>query len=545
LNCIPFELPGFRIRHVETQNDLVTIHAEAIPDQAACPRCHALSRQIHSHYTRAPRDLPSSGRAVCLVLRVRRFRCGNAACASTVFCERLPDVVQPSAQRTVRLTHSLQELGFALGGEAGSRQSQQLGMAASPSTVLRVVRASPVPVQSTPQVLGVDDFSLRKGQVYGTLLVDHQTHRPVDLVRERSAEALAAWLQAHPGVQILTRDRSSEYARGASLGAPSAVQVADRWHLLVNLREALERLLDRCRPQLLSEHFPSFTGSPTIYDRERRRGTKDQLRQQASRARRYARYAQVKNLQAQGFNILQIARQLHLSRQTVRKYLVIDVFPDYGPTKRRRSLLDPYVAYLQERWEAGCHDSRQLWRELRQRGFPGSLRMVWLWVALRRPPQARGRPPARQVHVFHPPGAAAPCPSRALALPPSRRLVWVLLQPESKLDPYQHSLRQRLLRLPEIERAFALTQQFLTLVRQRQARQLLPWIEDCCASGVRELVQFALGLQRELPVIQAALEFPYSNGLTEGHINRLKTIKRTMYGRANFDLLRLRVLAAA
>ena len=483
------------------------------------------------------------------MLRVRRFRCGNSACASTIFCERLPELVRPSAQRTVRLTRSLRELGFALGGEAGSRQSQRLGMAASPSTLLRVVRASPVPVPPTPQVLGVDDFSLRKGQVYGTLLVDHQTHHPVDLVPERSAEALAAWLQAHPGVQILTRDRSSEYARGASLGAPSAVQVADRWHLLVNLREALERLLDRYRPQVLSQSCPQLSeplpASPTIYDRERRRGTQDQVRQQASRARRYARYAQVKNLQAQGLNILQIARQLHLSRQTVRKYLVSDVFPDYGPTQRRRSQLDPYVAYLQERWESGCHDSRQLWRELRQRGFPGSLRMVWLWVALRRPPQRRGRPPARQVQVFHPPEAAAPYPSRALALPASRRLVWVLLQPESKLDPHQHALRQHLLRFPEIDRAFALTQQFQTLLRQRQARDLLPWIEACSASGVRELVQFAQGLQRELPVIQAALELPYSNGLTEGHINRLKTIKRTMYGRANFDLLRLRVLAVA
>ena len=555
MNGIPFELPGFRITAVENRYDCLTISAKVTTVGAACPQCHEVSTHLHSHYTRSPRDLPTSGKLVRLVLHVRRFRCLNAGCSQVTFSERLPQVVAPSAQRTVRLSSSLSELGLALGGEAGARQSRRLGMAASPSTVLRFIRRCAFAAAPTPRILGIDDFALRKGQVYGTLLVDDETHRPVDVVPDRTAETVATWLQAHPGVQMITRDRSTEYARGVSQGAPGVLEIADRWHLLVNLREALERLLDQLRPSLFSAQRTQTSvavGQPflMIYDRERRRGTKDQIIQQASRARRYARYAQVKALQAQGYKILQIARELNLSRQTVRKYLASDRFPDHARPERQPSRLDAYVAYLQERWNAGCHDSQQLWRELRDRGFTGSSRSVWQWTVLRRErllggSSGRGRPPARAVQVFTPPESAAMTRSPWTTLPASRRLVWLLLRPQAKLNQTEQQRRDWLLQFPELERAYTLAQQFLTMVRQRRPADFDPWVDACRASGLSELANFASGLQREGPMILAALEVPYSNGVTEGHVNRLKTIKRTMYGRANFDLLRLRVLAAA
>ncbi len=399
-NCIPFELPGFRISSVENTDDRLIISAEAKSCRARCPDCQVLSSAIHSHYLRSPRDLPVSGKRVRLVLGVRRFRCRNAACSRTIFCERLPRVVAVSAQQSVRLAITLEQLSLALGGQAGARQSVWLGIPTSSSTLLRRLRRCGLPALPTPRVLGVDDFALRRGRVYGTLLVDGETHRPVDLVQERTAESLRAWLQAHPGVEVITRDRSTEYARGASEGAPTARQVADRWHLLVNLREALERVLERLRTaiqaRLLATPTQAIGASMTIYDREHRRGTQDQTEQQASRARRYALYAQVKALQAQGRALLQIAREWTLSRQTVRKYMASELFPDYPRSQRQKSRLDPYVAYLQERWDAGCHNTQQHWRELQAPGFTGSSRSVWQWTALRRTPRLtqRGRPPA-------------------------------------------------------------------------------------------------------------------------------------------------------
>ena len=546
-NCIPFELPGFRISGVENTDERLTIGAEAKSGRARCPDCQVLSSAIHSHYQRSPRDLPVSGKRVRLVLAVRRFRCRNAACSRKIFCERLPKVVAVSAQQSVRLAIVLEQLSLALGGQAGARQSAWLGMPTSPSTLLRCLRRCELPALPIPRVLGVDDFALRRGRVYGTLLVDGETHRPVDLIRERTAEALCAWLQAHPGVEVITRDRSSEYAHGASAGAPTARQVADRWHLLVNFREALERVLDRLRTEiqvsLVQSPGQALGASLSIYDRERRRGTQDQTQQHASRARRNALYAQIKALQAQGRAILQIARELNISRQTVRKYMASEHFPDYPHPKRQKSMLDPYVPYLQQRWDAGCHNTQQLWRELQSQGFPGSSRSVWQWTTLRRTPHLPqlGRPPTRPVDVFTP-----PTPHLTLAsLPASRRLVWFLLLPSSELNEPQQHLRAQLRQLPQIQQAFTLAHQFLAMVRQRVPTVLAPWIEACRSSGIAELKSFAEGLLRDFPVIHAALELPYSNGVTEGHVNRLKTIKRMMYGRASFDLLRRRVLASA
>jgi transposase len=285
----------------------------------------------------------------------------------------------------------------------------------------------------------------------------------------------------------------------------------------------------------------------SIYDRATRRGTKDQVRQQASRAQRYARYAQVKQLQDKGQAIIQIARELHLSRQTVRKYMSSDVFPEVARSPRQPSILDPYAAELQARWDAGCHDNRQLLQAVREHGYAGSVRPIVQWTMLRRRLRAdnrrpAGRRPARQVEVFVP--AHQDKANRATSsLPASRRLVWLLLHTDERLDDDAKVLRTQLCRVPEVAVAHQLTQQFRAMMRDHTPEALDSWLEACRTSGIRELGSFAEGLQREAAIIRAALELPYSNGVTEGQVNRLKMIKRTAYGRASFELLRRRVLA--
>jgi transposase len=547
---LPFRLPGFVVDQVSSTETVLMIDAHAIASTATCPYCQQASGRIHSYYIRSPRDLPLSEYTVQLRLHVRRFRCLNRACTHQTFAERLPTLVPVAARRTVRLTTTLQQLGFALGGEAGARQTQQLRMSVSADTVLRIVRRAAPPAYPTPRVVGVDDFAFRKGHVYGTVLVDLERRHPVDLLPDRTADTFAAWLRAHPGIEVIARDRSTEYARGATEGAPDAVQVVDRWHLIRNLRDVLERMLDRLRTRLqqLDALVPA-SDELSIYDRLTRRSSTQRAAQQASRTRRLARYEQVRALAARGLKILQIARQLKISRVTVRRYLASEQFVERARPRRRSSIVDPYVAYLQERWDAGCHNGVQLWREIRDLGYSGSRRPLVKWVVLRRErllggPSGYGRRPLLPIEPLADAATTDPAAQRP-TLPAPRQLAWMLLRPLTALDETEQALLQHLRQEQEVATAYDLAQQFLAMVRERTPEAFDPWLEACAKSGVRDLVTFGAGLQRESNPVRSALELPYSTGPVEGHVNRIKVLKRQGYGRAKFDLLRQRVLLAA
>lgn len=243
MTTISFDLPGFEITRIEQTANELTVLAQANPSGAACPVCGGISCSIHSYYSRRLKDLPITEPPVVLLLRVRRFRCMNEKCSRRIFAERFPDVLPAYARRTSRLTRTLQTVEFALGGEPGSRLLTRLRMPWAADTLLRIMRRLPPAMPAAPRTLGVDDWAFCKGRRYGTILVDLEQHRPIDLLPDRTADMLTAWLRSHPGVEIVARDRSTEYACGITEGAPQALQVADRWHVLKNLREVIQRLL--------------------------------------------------------------------------------------------------------------------------------------------------------------------------------------------------------------------------------------------------------------------------------------------------------------
>lgn len=353
-----------------------------------------------------------------------------------------------------------------------------------------------------------------------------ETHQPVDLLKDRSAGTLAEWLRHHPGVEIISRDRSKDYQRGATDGAPQAQQVIDRWHLLKNLREAIERFLSHTQmPEEVGEDA-GLADSP-----RQKRTSGERVRSEGSRQRRLALYQQVQELYRQGGTILGIARQLHLGHRRVRKFVRSPSFPEWGKPARTRSAIDPYRAYLQERWQQGCRETGPLWHELQARGFSGSRMMVYRWVQLQRDLPV---PAQRQNRANKTPQSMAP-----------RHLAWLFLRDPQRLEKQEKQTLSLIQRSQQVEIAYGLVQQFVTLFKERNAQPLDTWLLDCQMSGISDLVTFAQGLEKEGLALHAAFTLPYSNGPVEGKINKLKYIKRSMYGRSGFSLLRQKVLKAA
>ena len=384
-------LPGFHIEAVEHINNEYIIVARAETPNAACPRCQQPSDRIHSWYERKPQELPSCGVPVRFCLRVRRFFCRNTSCLRKIFCERLAEFVPVYARRTIQLTLTLTLLAFALGGRGGSRIVTRLKMGVSRDTLLRLIRKQPSPAFEAPRVLGVDDWAFRKGRDYGTIICDLERGRVIDLLRDREATTLTDWLKQHPTVEMLTRDRSKTYALGMSEGAPAAVQIADRWHLMNNLVEAVESIVAQYRERLVcqstaeqEEDMPSEATEAELLALQTKLSPRQKGERQARREERLQKYNQVVALRAKGFTVKEIAARVGIGNRTVERWLRAGSFPERKKRTRQTSLLDPYYVYLNKRWEEGCRNTAQLHREIQQQGFAGSYGLVAQYGWLRR-----------------------------------------------------------------------------------------------------------------------------------------------------------------
>src|SRR5262247_3450146 len=525
----------------------ITLRVQSTQPCAPCPLCATPAQRIHSDYGRTLADLPWAQYRVCLQLRVRKWFCRNRTCPRRIFTERLPTVTAPWARRTLRLAQRLVAVGLALGGKAGAHLSQQLDLAVSRTTLLRGLRRLPAPSLPTPTVLGVDDFALRKRQTYGTILVDLERRQPVALLPERTAETVAQWLQAHPGVEVITRDRSSTYAEGARQGAPAATQVADRFHLIQNLAEALTqvfttqgRALDAVNATGRQQPVPLPDGSVAVSVPPPPTPPAEEARAAQRAARRQARYEQVWALHRQGWSTAAIAAQVGCSCRTIERYLQMPTWPvrqhrrHYG-----RSIVNPYKAYLLERWNAGCHTALQLFQEIQARGYAGSYRRVTAYVSRIR--QAQGIPPRRQARRQRLPVVAEPV-SQPLT---PRRATWLVLRrAEQRTEAEAQQLAQLHAQSAEVAEAIDLAQDFTALVRQRQPERLDAWLQRATASTLEAFQRFASGLRDDYAAVKAGVTLPWSSGPVEGHINRLKMLKRQMFGRARLDLLSRRFLLA-
>lgn len=440
---------------------------------------------MHSRYHRTVADLSSGGHRVVLSLLMRKFFCDTPQCSRRIFTERLADFVHPWVRVPERLCHWLESIGFATSGEAGSRLAQQMGIAVPPTTLLRRMMAHPIPGPATVTHVGIDDFAFRRGRKYGTLLVDLQSHRSIDLLPDRTTPSAAAWLAAHPELEVISRDRGADDAAAARQAAPQALQGADRFHVVKNLAEAVELALAcgwaQIKREIREVNEPDNESADTEEDERTQAAAPDwrppvppsqQQQQLARQAERMKRYEQVILLRSLGLKPAAIARRLGTSARTIRRWLATGM-PEAKRRRRKRSAFEPYAPYVLKRWQEGCHNGLHLWRELQAQGYRHSARMVYRFLESLRDgtfPVPLSLPPEdRQLAVKKETSLPSPSPLDTLS---ARQAVWLFVRESSALDDReQETLCLLLQQSPRAKTIYQLVQDFACMVRQHQGEK--------------------------------------------------------------------------
>lgn len=526
---------GLWIEQIQLTPTGLALTIIATAPTSGCPLCSQQSSSVHSHYQRTVSDVPCGGRQVRLALTVRRFYCRNSACQRKVFTERLPSFVEPWARMTIRLCQALEAIGLATCGKGGARLAARLGMPISRQTMLRLIMEVPLPAPPPVRDLGIDEFAFRSGGWFGTILVDLERHRIIDLLPDRQADTAEQWMRQHPTIRAVSRDRGGEYAKAARLGAPQALQIADRFHVVKNLTEATQRLLERCQTELLAA---SQVGAPdgrepttTIHSLQEWRPLEPtQVKQArlARRAGRLARYEQVRALHAQGASTKEIGQRLGLSDRTVQRWQAAKTYPEVKRRRKRRSAFDAFAPEVLNRWQAGEHNGLALFRAIQVLGYTGSESTLYRYLE-----------PLKQAEV-----RASITPQR-LERFSAKTAVWLFVREPTTLDAVEREDLACWCQVSAtLKQAYRLVQDFLVMVHKREGQRLDAWLAQVESLVIPELQSFASGVKQDKEAVQAGLTCAINNGMVEGFVTKLKLIKRQMYGRAGFALLRQRVLYA-
>ena len=536
-------LAGLRVHRVEDIGHAVVISASCRAEAACCPRCGQESARVHGGYSRVMADGAAGGRPVLIVLAVRRFRCQNPGCTAVTFAEQAAGVSERYRRRSVPLLGMLAGFGLELAGRAAARLAGTLGIAVHPATVLRLIAAAAEPaVTAAPEVLGVDDFALAKGQVYGTVLVDMRSGDVIDLLPDREAASFETWLKAHPGAQVICRDRAGAYAEGARNGAPAAIQVADRWHLWHNLAEHAEKAVTAHRGCLKDpDPDPADGDAPPGPDTSLLPAGPDGLRDVDGRERRLVsrtreRHAAVHELLAAGHSLSSASRALGLDRKTARRFArQPDADTLLVKATSRPSVLDPFKPYLGQRWNQGITNAAALHEEIRARGWTGGIQAVERYLRQFRTADGRDRQ-ARARPQLTAPSAPAPPKTRQITS-------WLLRRPETLTDDEHAQLAAIRARCPHIDALAGHVTSFAQMMTHRTGQNdLETWLAAAETSDLPELRSFAHGIRLDQQAVTNGLTLPWSSGTVEGTVNKIKMLKRQMYGPASFTLLRKRVI---
>jgi transposase len=423
-------------------------------------------------------------------------------------------------------------IGLSTSGKGGARLAARLGIQTSRQTILRRIMDLPDPACGSVFHVGIDEFAFRRSYRFGTLLVNLESHRVVDLLPDKRVETAAAWMWQHPDIQVVSRDRGGEFAAATALGASQATQCADRFHLCKNLTEALQPLLARCQAELLADKTPRVSSQldphpPTISLAEWRPNIPAHV-EQARRAERSARYQQAVELHKQGKSPQEIAKLLGVTGRTIQRWFTVGTFPDAKRRRKRPGSFKDYAPHVLSRWQAGERNGLAIYRDIKEQGYDGSERTVYRYLEPLKQAEVRASVDLHRLQKFT-----------------ANTAVWLFIPDPETLDEIEkQDLEMFCLASPQLSQAYQLAQEFLVMVRKREGHRLDAWLKRVELSNLAELQSFASGVEKDKDAVRAGLSLSINNGMVEGHVTKLKLIKRQGYGRAGFSLLRKRVLLA-
>jgi transposase len=512
---------------IEVHEQTVIVYLHATSPTAACSQCGTAGSRVHSRYERTIADLAFGGRNLVLRLLVRKWICPEASCSRHIFAECFPEVVQRYARMTDRLIKALQAVGAITNGADAAQIASSFGVHTTAKTIIRRVLQLPLPSEGSVHKVGIDEWAWKKGHRYGTILVDLEKRRVVQLLADRSVETSKAWLRKHPEIDLVSRDRGKIFREAATEGVPQAKQAVDRFHLQKNFAEALEKFF-RKQERALKKATQRSTGKtrsaeetavPEKVARERR----------ARHRQRVSMHKRIWKLYRQGCHKEQIAQLVGVSSRRVYRALEQETPPPPRRRSRSSSIVDPYLSYLTSRWNQGCHNVTQLYEEIVAQGYTGTQRT--LQMRLRPFRQKVARPVSKQTVIWDKP-------------PSPRGVALMMVRPEQRRTREQTAYLEQLIQSNEpVAVVFKLAQDFARLLRKREGQvRLEQWKDSVRTSGIAELIAFVDGLADDGEAVANGCTLTWSNGMTEGFGNLVKWIKRSSYGQAGFPLLQRRVL---
>lgn len=481
----------FRLRHAEREQDVPTVLLESRSKRCRCPACHLYSHRIHSTYHRYLKDLPCFALKTQIHLVAHKFYCRNPLCLRKIFTERFPAGIEPRQRRTQRLTERLLSLVRQLSSRRAEGLCSRLHIETSDTTLGRLLHNLPLQQVATPRVLGVDDWAQKKRNRYGTILVDLERHKIIDLLADRETATLQKWLEEHPGVQIVSRDRYTNYSNAIVTALPGCTQVVDRWHLLKNMCEGLQKLVERNHQHVKYVRRKEIKRLQKQSSSQWLRSLKKKPSKcTANYTRRWQQLRQIKRWQKKGMPIRSMAWQLGMSRNTVKKYLHLREPPF------RRSIgqagLSLFDAYIRRRIREQPHIKLiQLYGEIKQRGYKGAQSTAYEHL---------------HRYVHRPPGSTVPRLPDLFYVP--SKVAFLLLRKPAQLNSKERRLVSSLCaQCPEIKIAYGLAREFKEMMEQKKDHRLKRWMKKVQASGIGELKSFAKGLLWDFEAIKNAFAF--------------------------------------